>query len=81
MEAVNQQQATNLINRLKEEYLKDPSQFDFWAAQLISGNSNKSVRQTIVQQVTGEVRPISQCGLWGTVDVLKYSFQQYSLFN
>lgn len=29
----------------------------------------------------GEKRPVSKCGMYAVADVLKYSFQQYNLFN
>jgi len=72
--------ATNTVNRLKENWLQDPAMMDFHCAQVISGNHNKTLRQEIVKQLTGEVRPISQCGMYAVSDIMKASFMQYSLF-
>lgn len=76
-----EQQATNAINKLKEVYNGDNSSFDFFVSQWITGDYNKPLRQEIVKQITGEKRPVSKCGMYAVADALKYSFQQYNLFN
>ena len=76
-----EQQATNTINRLKEVYTGDNSSFDFFVSQWVTGDTNKALRQEIVRQITGEKKPASKCGMYAVADVLKYSFQQYSLFT
>lgn len=75
-----QTQATNVINQLKEVFLVNQKGFDFQVSVYISGNSNKLLRQEIAKQLTGEVKPFSQCGMYAISDLLTASFMQYQLF-
>ena len=75
-----QVQATNTINQLKEIFNADHSAFDFKVSMFISGNSNKELRREIAKQLTGEVKPLTQCGMYAISDLMTASFRQYQLF-
>ena len=73
--------ATNTIALLKQSFLKQETLFDFTVSQIISGDRNKTLRQEITRQLTGETKPIAKCGMYAVSNLLKASFEQYSLFN
>jgi len=76
-----EQRATDVINRLKQSFVNDSTLFDFHCSQYISGAVNRELRREIARQLTGEVKPLTQCGMYAVADVMKASFQQYSLFT
>lgn len=80
MKKTTTQKATDIINQLKESFINDSGLFDFHCSQYISGATNREIRQEIVRQLTGEVKPLTQCGMYAAADIMKASFQQYSLF-
>lgn len=75
-----EQHAANVINKLKEVYNGENSNFDFYVSQWITGDFNKPLRQEIIKQITGEKKPASQCGMYAVADALKTNFQQFNLF-
>lgn len=68
------------INTLKECYSSDRFQFEFNCSMFLAGDSNKKLRQSIIQELTGEILPVSKCGLHKVSDILKASFEQLQLF-
>jgi len=78
MESNNQ--ATSTIAKLKEVFELDSFQFSFNCSMHLAGNNKRELRREIIFQLTGEQRPLSRCSLFATEDILKISFQQYSLF-
>lgn len=76
-----EQRATDVINRLKQSFLNDSTVFGFHCSQYISGMVNRELRREITRQLTGEVKPFYECGMFPVVDLMKASFQQYSLFT
>jgi hypothetical protein len=70
-----------VIESLKQIYRGgNNAAFDFYVMQHVSGDNNKELRREIIMQITGERKPLTKCSTFATADVLKNSFQQYSLF-
>jgi hypothetical protein len=68
------------IQLLQKSYNDEPRSFDFYASMIIAGDQNKRLRQDIVKVLTGEVKPVSKCGIYAVIDHLKANFQQSKLF-
>lgn len=75
-----QERATQIKKLLQSEYDGNRTRFDFTISQYISGDHNKELRRELMRLATGEIKPISKCGMHATGDALKNSFDQYVLF-
>jgi hypothetical protein len=69
------------IELLRQQYVQDKFHFDFRVSMLIAGDSKKKLRQDIIKELTGEVRPLTKCGMYAAADILKASFEQFKLFS
>ena len=74
-----QTRSQKLIDQLREVYTGNRFHFDFEVAMRISGDRNKELRREIVQELTGETRPLSKCGMYAVSDLLKNNFDQLKL--
>jgi hypothetical protein len=74
--------AKHLIETLRRQYTADRFTFDLSIAMYISGDSNKRLRQEIMQILTGEQKPraLSKCGMYAVSDMLKAHYEQMKLF-
>ena len=70
----------NILIQLKDAYLADTKSFDFSASMYLSGPGNKTLRQQIMECLTGAKLPATKCGFHAVVDNLKISFDQTTLF-
>jgi len=75
-----QPEVLKTVAALKLVYQDNTKQWDFIAAQYISGDDKTGLRQEIIRIITGEKRPLTKCSVFATADVLKNSFNQISLF-
>lgn len=72
--------ALKIIEALKAEYNTDQFHFMMNCSMIISGPHNKTMRQTIMELLTGTKQPATKCGLHNVAEQLKASFEQISLF-
>lgn len=74
--------AKQLIEQLRPQYNADRYKFDMQISMYLSGDSKKRLRQEIVQELKGELkpRPVKDCGLYAVADLLKAYYEQLKLF-
>lgn len=72
--------AADLIERLGLAYIHHKPEFDFHVTQYLSGNHNKQMRREVIRQATGEILPLTQCGIFAVSNALKVKYDQLTLF-
>lgn len=74
--------AKEFIEQLRDQYNSDRYRFDMNIAMYLSGDTKKRLRQEIVQELKGELKPppVSKCGLYVVADLLKAYYEQLKLF-
>jgi len=69
-----------IISYLAAEFKGDNFHFDFQCSMLLSGDSNKALRQELMRDLTGSPVPATKCGLTALTIQLKNKFNQPTLF-
>lgn len=74
--------AKDLIEQLRPYYDANRFRFELYISMYIAGDSKRRLRQELIQELTGELkpRPISKCGMYAVADLLKAHYEQLKLF-
>lgn len=68
------------INQLRQYYTAERHSFDFYTSMFFAGPANKHARRQLIQDLTGQILPLSKCSLGKVTDTLKAHFDQPKLF-
>lgn len=80
MKAICNEQAEHIISKCQEQYQADRFHFELNLSMFFSGNHNKTLRQDVIEFLTGKRPPATKAGISMLSDLLKNKFEQFTLF-